>query len=131
MPTHPPITYLRINYLIIYPPKCNTYLFTYLPTHLHGCITYLLTHTHTHTYLHTCITYLHIHPLAYLLTHLPTYPPTRLLTYLPTFILHSLVAKCWNEYVKLKNWQKLNTFWWCGPLVNNFVYHWGGQGFNF
>jgi hypothetical protein len=126
-------------------------LFTYLlqPTHTpnHICFIYILQlihlPTHPPTYLHI-ITYLPTHPpivpIDYLATHPPTSLPTYLFTYppahpptsynIPTYVLHSFIMMCWNKYVKYKTWQKLHTFWWCGPLVKKMVYHCGGQGFN-
>jgi hypothetical protein len=144
---HPPITYLCIKYLSTHPPThppLNLYVLpTYLPTHPPKSTTYLHIHppiTYLHinylpTYPPRCTTYLHIHPP---ITYLPTHPP-RCTTYLPihppifynlpTFIPHSLVVKCQNKHVKLKLIEVVN-LWWCGPLVKDLVYHWGGQGFN-
>jgi len=101
LPIHPLITYLHINKLPTYLPTCPltwiyyipsyhppthldvlpTYILTnYLPTYptayLHGCTTYLP--THTPIYIHVLPTY----PSTYLHTY---YPPTHLPIYLPTF----------------------------------------------
>jgi hypothetical protein len=70
------------------------------------------------------ITYLPNKPTPHLptTTYLPTHPPT--------YVHHNFVIMCQNKQVKSKIWQKLNTFWWCGPLVKDLVYHCEGQMFN-
>jgi len=129
----PPTSHLQSYYLPTNPP---THLLTYSPTYMDVLPTY------PNTYLHTCIMYLHTHPPTYIYTYyLPahaTYPPTYLpmnthppISYnLPIFIPHNLVVMCWNNMWNQKNWQKLRFFLWCGPLVKDLVYHWGGQEFN-
>jgi len=116
-----PITYL--------PPTSHLQSYnlpTYQPAHSPTWIYYHYLPTYPHTYLHTFIMYLHIHLLTYIYTY---YLHTHLLINLPThhlpisynlpiFILHSLVVMCQNKHMKWKNWQMLNTFQWCDPLLN-------------
>jgi hypothetical protein len=93
-----------------------TYIPTYLPTHPP---TYFHTHSSTHlpftTYpLIYLLTYLFL--ISYLLQHIYLLPTILQLAY---YLPHSLVM-IWNKHVKYKTWQKLDTFWWCNPLVKTW-----------
>jgi hypothetical protein len=126
------------NVIIVKWSILSTYLLTYLLTCL---FTYLLQPTYYNLPTHpptSLPTYLPIghppiglptHLPPYLLTYLSTHPSTTTYyTFLPTsynipnYVPNSLVMMCWNKHVKLKTWQMLNTFWWCGPLVKDLVY---------
>jgi hypothetical protein len=137
------VVFVTFTYLPIHPPtyyNLPTYLLqhTYLPTHP---LTYLLYPTYlstqSSTHLLTTIALTRPPTLLLELTYLPTYhPSTHLSTYYnlpthpPTYVPHSLVVMCQNKDVKFVL-TKVEYLWWCGPLVKDLVYHWGGQGFNF
>jgi hypothetical protein len=152
LPTHPPTYLLQPTYLPTYsniliylPTHWPTYYNqpTYLSTHPFICLLQSYLPVHPPSY-YNLPTYPPIHPSIYLLQptyHSSTYllidPPTHLLiTYYnlpihpPTYVPHSLVVMCQNKYVKFVL-TKVEHLWWCGPLVKDLVYHWGGQGFNF
>jgi hypothetical protein len=81
--THPfTWMYYLPNFPHTYLHTCITY---YIPTHLHGRTTHLI--SHKPTYIHVLCT---------------TYPPTHpSISYnMPTFILHNLIMKCQNKHVK-------------------------------